>query len=64
MWIKLLVGHQAHLVLWGQVTNRAGRMPKSNPRNPQTVALLDMLGLPYNLSVSSFQHNGAPWQAV
>ena len=26
-----------------------GRMPQSSPRNPQTVAFLDMLGLPYNL---------------
>ncbi len=24
-------------------------MPQSSPRNPQTVALLEMLGLPYNL---------------
>lgn len=28
-------------------------MPQSSPRNPQTVALLEMLGLPYNLDPSA-----------
>ncbi|CAL5222243.1 g4577 [Coccomyxa viridis] len=28
---------------------RRGRMPQNSPRSPQTVAFLEMLGLPYNL---------------
>lgn len=30
-----------------------GRMPHSMPRNPQTIAFLDMLRLPYNLDHDS-----------
>ncbi|KAG1670357.1 hypothetical protein FOA52_000117 [Chlamydomonas sp. UWO 241] len=32
-----------------KVAPRRGSMPTSSPRNPQTVALLDLLKLPYNL---------------
>ncbi|GFR48380.1 hypothetical protein Agub_g10272, partial [Astrephomene gubernaculifera] len=32
-----------------QQGQRKGRMPQRHERNPQTVALLEMLGLPYNL---------------
>jgi hypothetical protein len=30
-------------------------MPQTSPRNPQTVALLDLLGLPYNLDPAEAQ---------
>ena len=30
-----------------------GRMPQGSPRNPQTVALLELLGVPYNLDADA-----------
>ncbi|GLC41533.1 hypothetical protein PLESTB_001000700 [Pleodorina starrii] len=37
---------------------RRGRMPQRHVRNPQTVALLEMLGLPYNLDHSDHVARG------
>ncbi|GIL81793.1 hypothetical protein Vretimale_1395 [Volvox reticuliferus] len=39
---------------------RQGRMPQRHQRNPQTVALLEMLGLPYNLDHHDPRGKGPP----
>lgn len=36
-----------------------GKMPQRAERNPQTVAFLEMLGLPYDLEAAS-----GPWRAA
>ncbi|GLI69873.1 hypothetical protein VaNZ11_014590 [Volvox africanus] len=42
---------------------RHGRMPQRHQRNPQTVALMDMLGLPYNLDHNDARGKGPPGTA-
>ncbi|KXZ49477.1 hypothetical protein GPECTOR_21g703 [Gonium pectorale] len=43
-----------------QAGQRKGRMPQRHERNPQTVALMEMLGLPYNLDHADVRGSGAP----